>query len=246
MADLRLPNITATTTEGQLSQLKSYLYQLTNQLNFALKSAESIETSKGYNLHPMQKNSSPNSSLQEHDAFYTTKDLIVKSSDVVEAYAEEISRRLDGKYVSSSKFGKYAKETTALIEETSENVTQNFYSKQEIDSTVDDIMSGIRKDNCYVKTGWLDDNNSIAGIEIGKYSASVDENGETIYDDVSFARFTNGSLEFYDENSIKVAWIEAGEEQQMLNIQNVTVKDKLYHGGYLIDSSEGLVYTWVG
>ena len=169
----------------------------------------------------------------------------MKSADIVEAYADEISKRLEGKYVASSKFGKYIKETTALINATSENITQNYYTKKEIDSTVDDINGGIRKDGCYVKTGWLDDNDTIAGVEIGKYSVSKDDSGVTVYDDVSFARFTTTSLEFYDSNNTMVAWIDVTDGNQMLHIQNATIKDKLYHGGYLIDSSHGLTWTWV-
>ena len=246
MADLRLPNLTATNTDGRLKQLESYLYQLTNQLNFALKSVEGIETSKGYHLHPMQKSGSPNSSLQEHDTFYTAKDLIVKSADIVEAYADEISKRLEGKYVASSKFGKYTKETEALIKATSENITQNYYSKQEIDSTVENITSGFRENGCYVKTGWLNDNNTIAGIEIGKYSVEKDENGEEIMSDVSFAQFRTDRLCWRDSNGTEVAWLDVTDGNQMLHIQNATIVDKLRHGGYLIDSSHGLTWTWVG
>ena len=48
--DFRQPNITAATAEGQVRQMKDFLFQLTNQLNFALRStvAQEIEY---YNTH---------------------------------------------------------------------------------------------------------------------------------------------------------------------------------------------------
>ena len=55
MADFRRPNINAPTTEGQLSQVKSYLYQLTNQLNFALKAANDEEKRRGYSSSDIAK-----------------------------------------------------------------------------------------------------------------------------------------------------------------------------------------------
>ncbi|MBQ9860952.1 MAG: hypothetical protein IJO75_01700 [Clostridia bacterium] len=41
MSDIRRPNITATTAEGQLDQIKVYLHQLVDQLNFAITKAGS-------------------------------------------------------------------------------------------------------------------------------------------------------------------------------------------------------------
>ena len=38
--DLRFPNISATTHEGQMSQMQSYLHQLVEQLNWALNSLD--------------------------------------------------------------------------------------------------------------------------------------------------------------------------------------------------------------
>ena len=41
MINIRLPNITANPEQGQLLQVKSYLHQLVQELNWALTSIES-------------------------------------------------------------------------------------------------------------------------------------------------------------------------------------------------------------
>ena len=44
MTDLRLPSITGRTTEEQVKQIKSYLYQLVQELNFALQAIEQAQS----------------------------------------------------------------------------------------------------------------------------------------------------------------------------------------------------------
>ena len=38
--DIRLPNITATTDAGKIQQMQSYMFQLVEQLNYAMKTVE--------------------------------------------------------------------------------------------------------------------------------------------------------------------------------------------------------------
>lgn len=44
MTNLRLPNITASSQTEQLQQIKSYLYQLVQELNWALSTLEDART----------------------------------------------------------------------------------------------------------------------------------------------------------------------------------------------------------
>ena len=119
--DIRLPNITATTEAGQLSQMRSYLYQFAEQLQWALNtldkgtSAEEIEL-KNAVVEVVEKTEE----AKAQDAFNSIKDLIIKSADIVEAYYEEIDNllSLSGKYVASSDFGTYAQETSNKIDAT--------------------------------------------------------------------------------------------------------------------------------
>lgn len=232
MAGIRRPNINAPTTEGQLEQIKSYLYQLTNQLNFAIKSTEnpSMVTVKD------QDGNDVSASASAESTFFAIKDLIIKSADIVNAYSETISRKLSGKYVAVSDFGTFKQETNASLESTSKNITQNYESIQSIESDIDNLNE-LRKDNCYIKTGWLDDNETIAGVEIGKVS---EFDGET---QRAFAQFTTNRLVFFDD-----AGHELGSfSDYRLNVNVIVVKVQLqFEGGYILDPSNGLAFKWGG
>lgn len=141
MIDIRLPQITGATEKEQLAQVKSYLYQIAEQLQWALQSVNTSnnavvqETAKSVNLS--------NSSLPNQDpqaTFAAIKSLIIKSADIVEAYYDEINRRLEGAYVAQSDFGAFAEKTSQEIKETSTNTTQQFENIQVI---IDNQVSAI-------------------------------------------------------------------------------------------------------
>lgn len=77
--DIRKPQITSPTAEGQLLQVKSYLLQLVEQLNYAL---HTIENQSG---NVTVKNGG--TSLESTAAVFSEiKSLIMKSSDIVSAH----------------------------------------------------------------------------------------------------------------------------------------------------------------
>lgn len=78
--DIRKPMITAPTAEGQITQIKSYLIQLVEQLNFAL---QTLESGAG-NVSPTTAGEAPLKLTQ--GLFSEIKSLIMKSSDIVNAY----------------------------------------------------------------------------------------------------------------------------------------------------------------
>ena len=232
MADIRRPNITGRTTEEKLSQITAYLYQLTNQLNFAIKSTESMATVSVKD----QDGNDVSESASAEKTFFMVKDLIIKSADIVNAYYETISKKLSGKYVATSDFGTFKQETNAQLTATSTSVTQNYESIQSIESDIENLNE-LRKDNCYIKTGWLDDNETIAGVEVGKVS-EVDGVTQT-----AFARFTTNKLVFFDD-----AGHELGSfSDYRLYVNVVVVREKLqFEGSYILDPSNGLAFKWGG
>lgn len=232
MADIRRPNITGRTTEEKLSQITAYLYQLTNQLNFAIKSTESMATVSVKD----QDGNDVSKSASAEKTFFMVKDLIIKSADIVNAYYETISKKLSGKYVATSDFGTFKQETNAQLTATSTSVTQNYESIQSIESDIENLNE-LRKDNCYIKTGWLDDNETIAGVEVGKVS-EVDGVTQT-----AFARFTTNKLVFFDD-----AGHELGSfSDYRLYVNVVVVREKLqFEGSYILDPSNGLAFKWGG
>ena len=237
MATLRLPNITSPTTEGQLQQVKTYLYQLTNQLNYALKSAEDMEKLQGNSLTSSDNSLEGTDAQKAQDTFFQVKNLIIKSADIVNAYYDVITKKLNGEYFAESDFGTFIKKTTAIIEQTPENATEYYSSVQEIKDTLNNL-DGIRKDNCYIRTGWLDENNTIAGVEIGMVGTT--EAGLT---DRAFARFTTNELIFYDESGeCKEENILARFAKYKLHIKDAVIEGNLWLGGYKLDTADGIAF----
>ena len=112
-SEIRLPNITATTDAGKLQQVQSYLFQLVEQLNIALKS---VDSAAGSNVVMETASSTGVKREQETQAsFNSIKALIIKSADIVNAYYDKISEKLTGEYVAQSEFGTYQEITEQTI-----------------------------------------------------------------------------------------------------------------------------------
>lgn len=131
--EIRLPQITGATEREQLQQLKSYIYQLREQLQYAFDTISTTgEAGNGvYNKIPVSYSHPTGVSSKDAEAtFGSIKALIIKSSDIVEAYYEEINKKLEGLYVAQSDFGTYAEQTKLEIDANSEAIEQNYENIQ--------------------------------------------------------------------------------------------------------------------
>lgn len=136
--ELRLPNISGSERE-QLVQMRSYLYQLVPQLQWALNAVNTTTTSDA----PAQKvvSSTSVAPVNAEITFDKLKPLIIKSADIVEAYYEEINKRLESLYVAESDFGTFMEKTAQDIEATSTYVDQKYENVQVI---ISDEVDGLR------------------------------------------------------------------------------------------------------
>lgn len=248
--DIRLPNITASTEEGKLQQMQSYMYQLVEQLNWALNTVESAQS--GIPSAPVvYQQREPATAQEAEDTFNSIKALIIKSADIVKAYETTIFSDFNGKYFADSDFGTYIVQTKKKVEENSIGVTETYTNIQTITNEagtgkLDVLEEDVRTTNAYIKRGHLyyDDNgNSVVGIEIG----------ETFEDGIyrQYARFTSEKLSFIDVNGNEVAYIGAGDaDKDNTNCLYVTGKavflGEIQLGGYMTDTSDGLAFTWIG
>lgn len=238
--DIRLPNITASTDAGKLQQMHSYLYQLAEQLNWALNNIEGISAT------PTVTASTTVSTAQKDDPisnFNSIKGLIIKSADIVTAYYEKIDEllKLSGDYTASSDFGTFKEETTNLVSGTDKQLRQDLVSKQSIYDENGNIKAELLV-NGHIYSGIIEyalDGEAIVGIEIGQ---TTTRNGTESF--TKFARFTADRLSFYDINGVEVAYIS----DYKLYITHVEIKGSLKEGGYVdtIDANGGIVTKWVG
>lgn len=235
--DINFPNITAPTSEGKLEQIRSYLYQLADQLKWALNS---IEGNSGNNVVThSSKNTTAEEQAEAEATFNSVKSLIIRSADIVNAYYDEIKERFSGQYVAQSDFGTFIELTHQSITTNSNAIESLFSSMQEIITDIENLEHSLIGVNAHIRSGLLyydDEGVPIYGLEIGQKN-TID--GKEVFN--KYARFTSDRLSFYDKNDTEVAYIS----DYKLYITNAQITGTLTLGRYEIDTSDGLVFKWV-
>lgn len=238
--DIRLPNINSATEQGQLSQMRSYLYQLVEQLNWALNTVQdgAVQTV----VQPMTAPTASGTAAAEQEAqdtFNSIKSLIIKSADIVNAYYETMRLRMDGEYVAESDFGVYRRTTAAELSATIDSVNQLYTDLQSVEETAEGAYDSVRAVTANIKTGLLYTNESgvpVYGLEVGQRNV---ENGVESFR--KYARFTANRLSFYDQNDTEVAYIS----DYKLFITQAQITGSITLGRYVADMSDGLAFKWV-
>ena len=139
---IRYPNIIGKTDAQKLDQMRSYLHQLADELNYQLDKTGNIGS--GYPSSAVDE-SALAKPVKKDDAisnFNDIKALIIKSADIVDAYYEEINKKLEGQYVAESDFGTYKEETQAQLTASS-NQIKSVVEKQE---TIEIDMKTLERD----------------------------------------------------------------------------------------------------
>lgn len=243
--EIRLPQINSNTNKGQLTQIKSYLYQLAEQLNWALAN---VDDTAGTSDNFVQSGSAITSfsnyspeDAQAANTFNSIKGLIIKSADIVDAFYEEISKKLIGQYVAQSEYGTFKEATEATLTATSKALEIKFTNGQEIDADGNTIeYTAIRSTDAWAKVGILDYENSfpIYGMEIGQYDTDGTQTEK------KYARYTSSGVYLYDESGVEVVEIS----KEVLRITKAEISKSLSLGGYIInvESNDGIVFKWQG
>lgn len=254
--DIRLPNITAKDEAGQLLQVKSYLHQLVEQLNWAMKTLESGSTGSIVDA----KGNSASWADEKDDpvgTFNSVKSLIIKSADIVNAYYEEINKKLEGRYVAEASFPEgsatFIQKTSSTTTENAEGIKTLFENTQSIESNVKNINDVLKTDdNCtkilgssaWVTIGVLgyDEETGFPyyGMEVGQVN---EENGVEVYR--SFAQYRSDGVHLFDQNGTEV--IELSSSRMIIKT-GAEFKGSLKHGGFIdtILSDKSVVTKWVG
>lgn len=242
--DIRFPNITATSDAGKLQQMQSYMYQMVQQLNWALNTIEVAQNGDTSAVIYQKKDAAAQSEdISQKDAeeiFNSIKSLIIKSADIVQAYEDTIFTEFNGKYFAESDFGTFVDNTNRFVLENSRGVTEAYNRLQAIDTNLDGLNDYVIKTNGYIQRGTLSDGS--IGIEVG-------ETNDGNYH--RYARFTAEKLSFYDVNGTEVAYIGAGDmdksDTNCLYVRGKAVfLGEIQLGGYKTDTTDGLAFTWIG
>ena len=204
--NIPLPQQLSGSEREQLEGMKTYLYQLAQDLQFALGAVEKqIITVQDTAANAERTLRSVSESQTPKAQFSGLKALIIKSADIVNAYYEEINRRLSGLYVVQSDFGTYRQETQQEITENAQGITRAFSDMQAIGDTLAQVQAAVTQVNAWIKTGKLgEDENSVPiyGVEIGQ---QTEEDGLVVFR--KFARLLSDRLSFFDQNGVEVSFI---------------------------------------
>jgi hypothetical protein len=239
--DLRLPDIKGTDRE-QLKQIRSYLYQLVPQLQFALSTMGTVSVIEQEPQKPVGTTSQSTSSLDAEVAFEALKPLIIKSAEIVQAYYDEISSMLSGEYVAQSDFGTFTEQMEQKITQSATEVEQAFSDIQQIFSDIENITFTLAEVNAHLRSGLIyydEDGVPVYGLEIGQRN-TVD--GVEVFN--KYARFTSDRLSFYDHNGMEVAYIS----DYKIYIRNMEITTSYKIGGLVsnVMANGDVVKRWVG
>ena len=241
MINIRLPNITANSEREQLVQVKSYLHQLVQELNWALTSIET-GNSAGTTATKNQSASDAVTKKELTTSYNELRSLIIKSANTVSAYAEAAEERYKSLYVAQSDFGTYTEQAEQRIAENAAGIAQFFENMQEIITGIETLEHSLIEANAHIKSGLLyydDSGVPIYGVEVGQ---RTEIDGVEVFD--RFARFTSDRLSFYDQNDNEVAYIS----DRKLYITHVEVKGTYRIGGFVdtVQAGGRVITKWVG
>lgn len=256
MVELRLPNINGSDRD-QLAQIRSYLYQIVPQLQWALNSVTTMgEPSIAVEqvVKRVSAPSTPETPSESAEAiFEKLKPLIIKSAEIVDAYYDVINKELSSQYVGESVFGTFVETTNQSITANANYVDQKFTDVQVItnringeieninssidgaNANIEDLKEYVATSKGYIRSGEIERVNGIPvyGIEIGQ------ENGNEFK---KFARFTSNRLAFFDNNNTEVAYISDFK----LHITNADFIGVVTFGAFRLDTSKGFRLKYVG
>lgn len=239
--DIRYPNITGKDSEVQLLQVKSYLHQLVDQLNWALKTVEGGTSGSAVYLDNASAYGAGETDAKAQATFNSIKSLIIKSADIINAYYQEVNRRLEGVYVAESDFGVYVEQTSQQIEENSTSIDRLYTNLQQITTDIEGLEHSLIEVEAHIRSGLLyydEDGVPVYGLEIGQ---KTEIDGEEVFD--QFARFTAEKLSFYDSNGNEVAYIS----DKKLYITHIEVTGSFTHGGFVdtVLADRSVVTKWI-
>lgn len=238
--DIRYPNITGHSEKEQLIQVKNYLHQLADQLQWAFNTINTAPSSSNVIVHTPQSVASAKNNTDAQATFNGIKGLIINSADIVNSYYEQINRRIEGSYVAESDFGTFIEQTTRDISETSTGIEQTFTHIQSILTNLKNIEHTLIETNAHINSGILyydEKGIPVYGLEIGQKNV-ID--GKEVFN--KYARFISDRLSFYDQNGTEVAYIS----DYKLYITNVEITGNVKGGAFLLDMTKGWRLKYVG
>lgn len=218
---LSYPALSGDTIENQIFSIKSYLYQLTDQLNLADWSAQKVLEEIGTAVDFPEETAEGVETESKIQEYASIKSLIIKTADYAAANSEEFKLSLRSDYVAISDFGEYFETATVDIDGNSVGITQLYSYSAGIRNDMDDVNIHTQT---YIKTGLLyyDGVVPVYGVGVGNVGTTVDANGEKVLD-------RNNLLGTYTADEI--AFWYGGSKKAYINATSVYFPSATITGG---------------
>lgn len=250
--ELMLPRITGVTPEQQLLQIRSYLYQFSEQLKYALNNLSvdnfSEEGKTALSRIAGEAGTGTGSSSGAQSQYQELKALIIKTAQTIESFSEEIRAKLEYEYVAKSEYGTFQEWAEAQFQATAENLTQYYERTSQIESDLQEAEkrfdSYITDTTAYIRTGFLYETDAgvpVYGVEIGQKTTQIIDGEEVVVMSDLISRFTGDRLSFY-QGETEVAYIS----NQRLYITDAEVTGSLAIGDWLISTVYGFTLRYIG
>lgn len=111
--DIQYPNIMGINDSAKIEQIRSYLFQLVDQLKWALNSGGGGGSSESTSSKP----NSQDDEISAQNTFNAVKVMIMNSADIVNAYYGKIEKKFEESYVSQESLEKYLKDGKLTIDD---------------------------------------------------------------------------------------------------------------------------------
>ena len=256
MTDIRLPNISASADAStQMAQMRSYLYQMVEQLNWALSALDSGGTAS----LPAQTASlpvktvgqaAPATSDETDQRMANLRDLIIKSAESVQTELDAMSST----YVARSDFGTYREDIDQRITANSTKIEQQFAFAAEIQANTNrvEVDFAAYKTNVegYIRQGIVgyDGTIPIIGIAIGQDIRTTQTGVETeqgVFDVIdkrsNMSVWTTEKLSFYIGGQ-EAAYFSNGR----LTVAQIATDRITGSGKWDVNFTNGVKFKWMG
>nr|DAH69935.1 MAG TPA: hypothetical protein [Caudoviricetes sp.] len=240
----------------QMAQMRSYMYQMVEQLNWALSAMDGGAQAQEQQL-PGQTTVPASDNKKEDDTnqrMANLRDLIIKSADVVRQEMDRLATELKGSYVAQSEFGDYLERISQRIEADPSQLSQYFKFASDIRADVDrvgvDFASYKTDVEGYIRQGIVgyDGTVPIIGIAIGqdiRTSQTGVETEQGVYDVIdkssNMSVWTTEKLSFYIGGQ-ETAYFSNGK----LTVAQIAADRITGAGEWDVSFTSGVKFKWIG
>ena len=238
-----------------MAQMRSYLYQMVEQLNWALNALDSGGAISSASKTTTVVQAAGGSSSDETDQrMANLRDLIVKSAESVQTEMDERVESLSSTYVARSDFGTYREDINQRITTNSTKIEQQFAFAAEIQANTNrvEVDFAAYKTNVegYIRQGIVgyDGTIPIIGIAIGQDIRTTGTSVETeqgVFDEIdkrsNMSVWTTEKLSFYIGGQ-EAAYFSNGK----LTVAQIAMDRITGSGKWDVSFTSGVRYKWIG